>query len=228
MLKHLETLAKLRGPDQRDAALYAQAKRVKAWQRKRLAATYADLAAQRRYTPTVAFFLDELYGGKDSALRDADLRRMVPTMQRLLPAFAYQAVSDALALDVLAEEFDQALAADISDAEITDQRYVKAFRAAGRHGDRLRQVALMRTVGAGLDRMVKQPLIYPTLKMLRRPARMAGLEAMQQFLEAGFTAFRHMRGADEFLETIAARETLLIERIFQGHAAPFDGLADAA
>jgi hypothetical protein len=37
---------------------------------------------------------------------------------------------------------------------------------------------------------------------------------MQQFLEAGFSAFRHMKGATPFLHAIAERETALIEAIF--------------
>ncbi len=226
MHEHLDNLARLRGDGARDELFNERVRSVKAWQRGRLARTYPDLAAQPRYAAAVAFFLDELYGGKDSALRDADLRRMAPTIKRLLPGFAYRTVSDALALDVLAEEFDQALARKIGDKAITAERYVAAFAAAGRKADRLRQVQLMRTVGEGLDRMVRQPLIYPTLKMLRKPARLAGLEHMQQFLETGFTAFRQMKGASYFLDTIAARETVLIERIFAGNPSPFAGLAD--
>lgn len=221
MREHREALARLRGADGRDAAFFARVRRVKRWQRDRLERTYRDLAAQPGYRPAVKFFLDELYGGRDSALRDADLRRMVPTMRRLLPAFAYRTVGDALALDRLAEEFDQALARRLGDADITEAGYIAAFLAAGRRADRLRQVELMGTVGAGLERMVRQPLLYPTLKMLRGPARLAGLAHMQQFLEAGFTAFRRIQGAGDFLATIAARETRLIERIFAGHPAPF-------
>ncbi len=228
MREHLETLARLRGDQARDPAFFARVRQVKRWQRERLARTYPDLAADPRHAPAVRFFLDELYGEKDGALRDADLRRMVPTMQRLLPAAAYRTVGDALALDVLAEEFDQALARILKEGEISPENYAAAFRAAGRRADRLRQVALMRTVGAGLEHMVRQPLIYPTLKMLRSPARLAGLGEMQRFLEVGFTAFRQMGNADYFLDTIGARETRLIERLFDGHASPFDGLADIA
>ena len=79
----------------------------------------------------------------------------------------------------------------------------------------------MREVGKGLDRVVKKPLIYTTLKMLRRPAGMAGLGEIQRFLEAGFSAFMHMNGADYFLETIAGRETILIGRLLDKHPDPF-------
>jgi hypothetical protein len=92
--------------------------------------------------------------------------------------------------------------------------------------DRLHQVELMRVVGNGLDRVVKKPLLYSTLKMLRKPARIAGLGEIQQFLEKGFSAFRHMNGAEYFLQTIAERETTLIERLLENHPDPFAIVAE--
>ena len=225
MIENLEKLEKLRGPESRernDADFFKRLKAVKTWQQARLKRTYPDLAADARYAPATAFFMDELYGVKDSALRDRDLIRMYPTIKRVLPQFAYDAVSKALELDVISEEFDQMLTQKIGDAAINESSYAEAFRDAGTMSERLRQVDLMRAVGAELDVVVKKPLIYSTLRMLRTPARLAGLSTMQQFLEAGFTAFKHMNGADYFLETIATRETELIKRLFAAHPAPFE------
>ena len=225
MLERLEKLQQLRGTlTQRDSIgteFDLRLKAVKSWQQVRLARTYADLAADSRYAPAIAFFLDELYGVKDSTIRDRDLTRMYPTIKRLLPKFAFDAVDKALELDVLAEEFDQALATALGSQTVTEANYLKAFRAVGRREDRLRQIGLMQAVGEGLDRMVKKPLIFSTLKMLRGPAKVAGLGEMQKFLETGFTAFRHMNGADYFLTMIASRETELIERIMSGETDPF-------
>ena len=225
MLARLKRLQQLRGALAtsvgRDAGFQARLKAVKVWQQRRLAQTYADLDADDRYAPAVRFFLDELYGIKDSTIRDRDLSRMYPTIKRLLPKFAFEAVDMALELDVLAEEFDQALTNALGSQPLSEASYIAAFRDVGRRDDRLHQIDLMKAVGSGLDRMVKKPLIFSTLKMLRKPARLADLGEMQQFLEAGFTAFRHMNGADYFLATVASRETLLIERIFSGEADPF-------
>ena len=225
MLERLKKLQQLRGTEataeSRDAGFQLRLKAVKRWQQARLARTYADLAADARYAPAVAFFLDELYGIKDSTVRDRDLERMVPTIRRLLPRFAFDAVNSALELDVLAEEFDQALTNALGRQQLNDANYLKAFRDVGRRTARLRQIELMCAVGEGLDRMVKKTLIFSTLKMLRGPAQMAGLGEMQRFLEMGFTAFRQMKGADYFLATIASRETILIERILSGASDPF-------
>lgn len=58
---------------------------------------------------------------------------------------------------------------------------------------------------------------------MRRPARLAGMEDLQSFLERGFEAFRHMGGADYFLATIGAREKAILNRLFSGHPSPFSG-----
>ena len=68
--------------------------------------------------------------------------------------------------------------------------------------------------------MVK-PWIFATLKLMRGPARLAGLQDLQMFLERGFAAFRHMGGADHFLATITGRETRILNRLFSGHPNPF-------
>jgi hypothetical protein len=216
MIEHLNRLEQLRGVGQRKADFFTDVKRVKRWQHERLAYTYRDLAADARFSPATRFFLDELYGDKESAIRDRDLVRMYPTMKRVLPKFAFETLGNALALDVLSEEFDQALAKKLRGQAISNESYCEAFRAVGRRNDRIRQVALMRNVGEGLDAVVRKPLIYATLKMLRRPSKLAGLAEMQRFLEAGFSAFRHMKGASVFLETIATRELAFLEAIFAG------------
>jgi hypothetical protein len=225
MLERLRRLEALRGretlADAGDLALHANVKMVKLWQQQRLRRCYADLGADPRYAAAVAFFLDELYGTKDSAIRDRDLIRMYPTMKRLLPQFAFETVDRALELDVLAEEFDQALAKELAGTALTEGSYAVAFRAVGSRTGRLHQVKLLREVGNGLDRMVGKPLIFSTLKMLRKPAQLAGLGEIQKFLEKGFSAFRHMKGAEHFLRIIAEREIVLIERLFDNHADPF-------
>jgi len=60
--------------------------------------------------------------------------------------------------------------------------------------------------------------------MMRGPAQAAGLGALQGFLEAGFEAFGHMGGADDFLNTIATREQAWLNRLLD-HAGASAALA---
>ena len=78
-------------------------------------------------------------------------------------------------------------------------------------------------MGRRLDALVVKPMVYTTLKLMRRPARLAGLQDLQTFLERGFEAFRRMGGAEEFLATISGRETEILNRLFSGHPSPFSG-----
>lgn len=228
MLEHLARLKLLRGADSaatQGAAFKKRLLALKHWQSERLGRTYTDLAAQPRYAPAVAFFLDDLYAAKDFASRDEGMVRIYPTMVRLLAASTVETVGLALELDVLAEEFDQAVTHALPAGEITERGYCDAFRAAGHEAGRMRQVALVPEVGHRLDEVVKKPLVYSALKLLRGPAKLTGLGSMQSFLERGFTAFRHMGGADEFLATIERRETAVINRIFSSHPSPFSALS---
>jgi hypothetical protein len=59
------------------------------------------------------------------------------------------------------------------------------------------------------------------LRMMRSPARLAGLSGLQDFLERGYAAFRAMKGADEFLAAVDARETRILNALFSSSAKPF-------
>jgi coenzyme F420-reducing hydrogenase delta subunit len=216
-------LKALRGQPDADARVGERLMRLKTWQQQRLARTYADLAAQPRYAQAVAFFLDDLYGAKDFSKRDAEMQRIYPTLVRLLPHSTVETIDLALELDALSEGLDQAMAASIGDEPmVTEANYVKAFRDVGHEADRRRQVALVREVGERLDHVVSKPLIATTLRMLRKPAHLAGLGDLQEFLEHGFDAFKRMGGAETFLDTICRREGEILKRIFAGVAHPFE------
>lgn len=74
-------------------------------------------------------------------------------------------------------------------------------------------------VGESLDRLTRKPLLRQSLRLMRGPAQMAGLGALQTFLETGFDTFRAMRGATEFLSTVRQREDRLARGLFQADAA---------
>ncbi len=201
---------------------------VRAWQADRLARTYPDLLASPRFGPAAAFFLSDLYGPKDFAERDEAVARIVPTLAALLPAGALETIALAIELDALSEALDQELAQRLragqpkaTALELSEAAYAAAYRC-GSKADRERQIALVGRIGSGLDRVARKPLIAGTLKLMAAPAYAAGLGALHEFLAGGFAAFRHMRGADEFLAIIAARETAIDGRLFAGHPRPFD------
>ncbi|HST02243.1 MAG TPA: hypothetical protein VLJ84_11350, partial [Usitatibacter sp.] len=169
---HLKRLKGLRGPGIDPPARLADVKR---WQARRLARTYADLAAQRRYRDATAFFLDEVYGEKDFSGRDQEMLRIVPVMSRILPASAVQTAGLAVELEALTEDLDQRVARELDAGEVDEASYARACRAASQRRERDRQVELVRAVGERLDALVQKPLVGRTLKLMGKPARLAGL-----------------------------------------------------
>ncbi len=216
--EHLQALKTLRGPERVQPPRLAE---VKAWQSQRLARTYADLASQPRYRAATQFFLEDLYGPKDFSARDEELLRIVPVMTRVLPHFAVETASLAIEVEALSEALDHALAAALAPGPLDEESYAKAYRKSSTRAERLRQIDLIEAVGLRLDALVKKPLVAGTLKLMRKPAHMAGLGDLQDFLEEGFNAFRTMDGSAEFLAALRARETEILNRLFSGASRPF-------
>jgi hypothetical protein len=141
----------------------------------------------------------------------------------MVPAKVIATVADAVELDALSHQLDQSLVARLPrvDARFTVAEYCHAYRKPEEYRLRAHQLALIQHVGVALDRYVRTPMVRAALAMMRRPARLAGLSALHDFLGRGFAAFRRMGDAREFLTTIAARETRLHEAIINGANDPF-------
>lgn len=214
---------------------------LRAFQAMRLARTHADLLASPRYGLAANFFLTDLYGPKDFSARDAEVERILPTLLATLPAAAVQTLALAIEVDALSEELDAAMVATLvatmesparanakpkpkadSLAKLTDERYAAAYRRCGRRELRERQLVLIHEVGIALTALAHKPLVHAALRLMRAPARLAGLRELQQFLETGLTAFQKMGGAEAFLESIVTRETLILRRLYAGVHKPFE------
>ena len=194
---------------------------LKGWQARRLERTYADFAAQKRYAKATRFFLEDLYGPKDFSARDPEMMRIMPVMSRMLPASAVETAALAIELDALSEELDQKVAARLAAGPISAASYGEAYRAGSSTAERERQIELIDAVGHRLDALVKRPMVERLMAMMRKPARLAGLSDLQDFLERGFAAFKDMRGADEFLAALRSRETAILRRLFSAEKDPF-------
>ena len=223
LMRELARMTRLHEGSRADPSLAKALQRLGEWQSRRLRNTYADLVVNPRYTAAIAFFQHDLYGGADFSRRDADLARVVPKMVRLVPEKVISTVAHAIELNALSHELDRSLLARLPrpDAAFTVAEYCQAYRDADEYPLRKHQLALIREVGAALDRYVRTPMIGAALAMMRQPARLAGFSALQDFLERGFTAFRRMNGAAQFLDLIEMRETRLLDAIAAGSDDPF-------
>jgi hypothetical protein len=222
LIRELEHAQRLHQARQASPRLAAALDRVASWQSRRLNATYADLVRDPRYAEAIRFFQSDLYGPGDYSRRDADLARVVPLMVRVLPEGVIAIIAKAIELSALSHELDRTLVAKLGEGSpLSVASYCAAYRACDNRSERERQIALIVEVGAALDRYVHMPLLRSALAAMRRPARVAGVGALQEFLERGLLSFRGRTGAREFLAVIEARETAVMQAIFGGDDAPF-------
>ncbi|MDC8760105.1 FFLEELY motif protein [Janthinobacterium fluminis] len=205
----------------REPALLAARTALKQFQSARLAHSHADLLAAPNSRAAALFFLDELYGAADLSQRDADLERIVPTMQRVLPLHALRAITEAIVLDALSERLDTAMARALGE-RFSERDYIDAYRTTTLHADRDSQLTLVKALGDSLCELVRLPFLSATLGLMRGPARLAGLGDLQRFLENGFNAFKHMRGPEVFVASIVGRERRMLDNIYGGRPRPFE------
>ncbi len=211
--QQLAAVAAERQAAQREPAMHAARTRLKQFQAARLARTHADLLADPNTHGAALFFLDELYGSHDLSQRDIDLKRIIPTMQRILNVEALHAITEAIVLDALSERLDSDMARALG-TNFDEARYLEVYRTATMRADRERQLDLVQALGDALCNLVRIPFLSATLMVMRGPAKLAGLGDLQQFLERGFSTFKQMRAAREFVTTIVGRERAVMDNIF--------------
>lgn len=208
------------GPDELVQALKA----VKHLQAQRFVGTYQDLLQHPIYGPSARFFLDELYSAKDYSARDAQFSRIAGALERTFPAHILATVLTLTKLHQQTEELDMALAQAWSQSNGPSgaARYVAAWRTVGQRAAREWQLATVLSVGQTLSELTRKPGLKLLLRMMRKPAELAGLGSLQGFLEAGFDHFaglaRQRDAVNYFLNTIRTRESAWIEQLFDADA----------
>ena len=192
--------------------------RLRAWQAARLAKTHADLLASPKFNIAATFFLSDLYGPKDFSERDTEMEKVLPIMTTMLPVSGLRTLLLAVEVDALSERFDAEMVAVLGKRLDQDglalDDYAAAYRQVGDRDGRELQIRLIGETGEALDALAHKAFAGAALKLMHGPAQLAGLGELHAFLERGFNAFRSLRRADEFLETIVQRERELTVSLF--------------
>ena len=201
-------------------------KPLQAWQTQRLERSFARFLQDPARRPAASFFLSDVYGDRDFTQRDADIAKVMPMMQRLLPAALVATVTDGIELGALTHALDLRMAQALQRLaprrrRIDEALYAKAYREVGLPRLRARQIALIDHVGQGLASALRTPGVSMLLKLSRVPAKAAGLGELQLLLERGFAAFAGLDDAQAFLADIRQHESVAMARLFAGEADPF-------
>lgn len=199
---------------------------IKLLQAQRFAGTYNDLLASSVYGASAEFFLQELYGARDFSQRDQQFAHVAGALELTLPRSAVQTALTLAELHCLTETLDLAMAhcwQGVPKSATPEQRYVDCWKSLGHASDRQWQLSTVLAIGSTLGELTRKRSLRVTLKMMRKPAALAGLDALQTFLETGFDRFASMvqnGGAVQvFLDTIQERETQWIGQLFDLDAA---------
>jgi hypothetical protein len=223
--RHLDIVAAERQRRAAQPGLTERVTALKEFQQRRFSHTYADSLRSTRYGAAAHYFLDELYGPNDFTRRDAQFARVAPAIARVFPSEIAETLAILAELHGLSETLDTAMGLQLANDRITAIDYIAAWQGVGRASDRERQIELTLRIASHLDRITRVPLLRNALRLMRGPARAAGLSELQRSLETGFDTFRAMKGVEEFVALIALRERILAAALF---AADTRGAADDA
>jgi hypothetical protein len=199
---------------------------LREWQSARLARTHQDFLQDPRYRPATEFFLSDIYAARDFSQRNHDIQKAYDSMRKAVPERALQTLARTLELHEFTDDLDARLAATLVahlgvTNTITPEQYAQGYRQCDNYDDRVRQIDMIIDIGRSVDRLVRLPFIGLTLRLAHVPANLAGWHELQDFLERGFAAFKHMNNADYFLNTVAHRERAILDRIYASHLEPF-------
>lgn len=187
---------------------------LQTWQTKRLLITHADLWQAKRFKPAMQFFIDELYGPKDFSQRDSELARVVPKMAKLLPEKALLSLEAALKLNALSLELDLALVTHLGQDTLNRDSYFNCYRACENQSKREEQIQLLEDLGIDLAQVVKISGISAILMLSRKPAKVAGVKSLHEFLEKGFKSFKKLGNVNDFIDPIINRERAMLHALF--------------
>lgn len=213
IIQHLSQVATLHNLAQ-SSGMLIKIRELQAWQCKRLLASHKNLWTQKRFNPAMQFFIQELYGPKDFTQRDQDIAKVVPKMAKLLPEKALISLESALHLNRLSFELDFDLAKALESNPINRETYAAAYWQCQNQQQREQQINFIEALGQDLADVVKIKGISTLLMLSRKPAKLAGVIALHEFLESGYNAFKKLGQVEDFILPIVQLEKQIMKALF--------------
>lgn len=220
LLRHTQRSNELHFQYARDSRLREIYQAFIDWQLDYLLQYFEDMQARPDQAAAVAFIISDL-AGVEISQRDQEFAKVVPMMVRLLPKNVLASAAAAMRLNASVLENNLAIcqsidAAHLLSGKVREREYAEACRCVTSYEECMELVGLTVELGHELQHAIEIPMIGVTLKAMRGPARLAGIGALQSFLETGFKTFAALENVDQFLSEIEQRMERIFRRIYRG------------
>jgi hypothetical protein len=220
LLRHTQRSNELHFQYARDSRLREIYQAFINWQLDYLLQYFEDMQARPDQAAAVAFIISDL-AGVEISQRDQEFAKVVPMMVRLLPKNVLASAAAAMRLNASVLENNLAIcqsidAAHLLSGKVREREYAEACRCVTSYEECMELVGLTVELGHELQHAIEIPMIGVTLKAMRGPARLAGIGALQSFLETGFRTFAALENVDQFLSEIEQRMERIFRRIYRG------------
>jgi len=230
MRYELERYYNQRQHDPNEVEFKRHFEQLQKWQAQRLQNTHQRLLEGKTTRHATEFFLTDVYGGIDLTDLARDIERVLFKALRVLPEKVMETSANAMELNALTAELDERMTDrlfyDYKIETISEQAYCEAFREVCDKSVREQQAQMVKQLGRGLDKYVRSHMVYGAFKLARKPAERSGLIALVGFLDRAFQVLRPMDSAERLIQAIVDVELELVQRVYSGHPAPFDLIAE--
>ena len=108
---------------------------------------------------------------------------------------------------------DFELAKQLVNPEINRDTYADAYIRCDNLAKRQQQIDYIRTLGNDLADVVKMKGISSLLFISRKPAKMAGVIALHEFLEKGFKSFKNLGNVQDFITPVMNKEHQILQQL---------------
>ncbi len=139
---------------------------------------------------------------------------VLPKMAKLLPQKALLSLECATHLNAISYRLDLQIASNIDGVDINAETYALAYRASNNQTEREQQIHYIEVLGADLAELVKVKGISTLLMISKKPAKIAGLLSLHEFLQKGYKAFKKLGDVNDFIYPIVKTEKEIMHTLF--------------
>jgi len=184
-----------------------------------LSETYRDLTEDSRWKRLSEFFLTDVYLVGDGSSRNESFMKLSRQFERLLDSSFRQGLGALIELHQLSEKLDDKVSRMLMTMgvgytlELAD--YERAYRYVDNYDERIRQLDYIDQTLSFVHQMASRRWMGFVIGTMQATARIAGVSAMVDFLDRGYSAFRSVPDITVFRTTIRSRELARLDRIYR-------------
>ncbi len=219
---HIEDTSSIENSIEKNSFLTLK-RALQTFQSNRLNNTYEDIKNDPQYLLIGEFFFNRLYAPEDFSFRDQGIRKLHAALDGKVYAGMVSAVTRVIELHELSDYLDNMMVHKMVEedigTDITMEQYQHIYRSLDNYDQRIYQIELSIEVTRTFHRLSHKWIVALSLNTVKSAASLFKINPVIDFIYQGYTAFRHIKNIDYFVNTIHERETAWHNKLWNSREA---------